>query len=188
MPIVAYGHPTLKKKGEDIDKDFPGLAELIDNMFDSMYHSNGVGLAAPQINKSIRLFVIDASPYEEHDPLCKDFKRVFINAKIIRQEGEPWEFEEGCLSVPGINEYVKREPVIYMSYYDNQWNYHEEERFEGMPARIIQHEYDHIEGIVFVERLPQIRKMLLKRKLNDITNGKVDPGYKMIFPRKRPKK
>jgi len=188
MPIVAYGHPTLKKKGEDIDKDFPGLAELIDDMFDSMYHSNGVGLAAPQINKSIRLFVIDASPYEEHDPLCKDFKRVFINAKIIRQEGEPWEFEEGCLSVPGINEYVKREPVIYMSYYDNQWNYHEEERFEGMPARIIQHEYDHIEGIVFVERLPQIRKMLLKRKLNDITNGKVDPGYKMIFPRKRPKK
>ncbi len=188
MPIVAYGHPTLKKKGEDIDKDFPGLAELIEDMFDSMYHSNGVGLAAPQINKSIRLFVIDASPYEEHDPLCKDFKRVFINARIVRQEGEPWEFEEGCLSVPGINEYVKREPVIYMSYYDSEWNYHEEERFEGMPARIIQHEYDHIEGVVFVERLPQIRKMLLKRKLNDITNGKVDPGYKMIFPRKRPKK
>ncbi len=188
MPIVAYGHPTLKKKGEDIDKNFPGLAELIDDMFDSMYHSNGVGLAAPQINKSIRLFVIDASPYEEHDPLCKDFKRVFINARIVRQEGEPWEFEEGCLSVPGINEYVKREPVIYMSSYDSEWNYHKEERFEGMPARIIQHEYDHIEGIVFVERLPQLRKMLLKRKLNDITNGKVDPGYKMIFPRKRPKK
>ena len=188
MPIVAYGHPTLKKKGEEIERDFPGLDELIEDMFESMYHSNGVGLAAPQINKSIRLFVIDASPYEEHDTLCKDFKRVFINAQIIRQEGEPWEFEEGCLSVPGINEYVRREPVIYMSYYDRDWNFHEEERFEGMPARIIQHEYDHIEGVVFVERLPQIRKMLLKRKLNDITNGKVEPGYKMIFPRKRGKR
>jgi len=188
MPIVAYGHPTLKKKGEEISQDYPGLDKLIEDMYESMYYSNGVGLAAPQINKSIRLFVIDASPYEEQDPLCKDFKKVFINAQIVREEGEPWEFEEGCLSVPGINEYVRRKPVIYMSYYDEEWNFHEEERFEAMPARIIQHEYDHIEGIVFVERLPQIKKMLLKRKLNDITNGKVKCDYKMIFPRKRPKK
>jgi len=188
LPITAYGHPVLKKRGEEITKDYPELDKLIEDMYESMYHSNGVGLAAPQINKSIRLFVIDASPYEDHDPACKDFKRVFINAKIVREEGEPWEFEEGCLSVPGINEYVKRQPVIYISYYDENWNYHEEERYDAMPARIIQHEYDHTEGIVFVERLPQIRKMLLKRKLADITNGKVSPGYKMIFPKKRPKR
>lgn len=188
LPITAYGHPVLKKKGEEITKDYPELDKLIEDMYESMYHSNGVGLAAPQVNKSIRLFVIDASPYEDHDPACKDFKRVFINAKIVREEGEPWEFEEGCLSVPGINEYVKRQPVIYISYYDENWNFHEEERFDAMPARIIQHEYDHTEGIVFVERLPQIKKMLLKRKLADITNGKVSPGYKMIFPKKRPKR
>ena len=113
-----------------------------------MYHSNGVGLAAPQINKSIRLFVIDASPYEDHDPACKDFKRVFINARIVREEGEPWEFEEGCLSVPGINEYVKRQPVIYISYYDENWNFHNEE-YDGMFARIIQHEVDHLDGKLF---------------------------------------
>jgi len=188
LPITAYGHPILKKKGEEISKDYPNLDKLIDDMFDSMHQSNGVGLAAPQINKSIRLFVIDATPYEDYDSNCKNFKRVFINAKILREEGEVWDFEEGCLSVPGINEYVSRKSVIYISYYDQDWNFHKEERFDDMLARIIQHEYDHTEGILFVERLPQIIKILLKRKLSDITNGKINPGYKMIFPKKRYKK
>jgi peptide deformylase len=188
LPITAYGHPTLKKKGEEISKDYPNLDKLIDDMFETMYQSNGVGLAAHQINKAIRLFVVDASPYGEQDVSCNEFKKVFINAIITNEEGKEWEFEEGCLSVPGINEYVKRKPVIYISYYDDEWKYHENERYEGIIARIIQHEYDHTEGVVFIERLPNIRKVLLKRKLNDITSGKIKPSYKMIFPRKKNKR
>ena len=188
LPITAYGHPTLKKKGEEISRDYPDLEKLIEDMYETMYHSKGVGLAAHQVNKPIRLFVVDATPYEEEDTACKDFKKVFINAYITREEGEEWEFEEGCLSVPGINEYVKRKPVIYISYYDENWNYHENEKYEGIIARIIQHEYDHTEGIVFIERLPNIRKVLLRRKLNDISTGKINTGYKMIFPRKKNRK
>jgi len=188
LPITAYGHPTLKKKGEEITKDYPELEKLISDMFETMYHSNGVGLAAQQVNKAIRLFVIDATPYAEQDKSCENFKKVFINARITKEEGKEWEFEEGCLSVPNINEYVKRKPVIYISYYDEDWNYHENEKYDGIKARIIQHEYDHTEGIVFIERLPNIRKVLLKRKLNDISTGKINPGYKMIFPRKKVRK
>jgi len=139
LPITAYGHPTLKKKGEIIDKDFPGLEQLIADMFKTMYESNGVGLAAQQVNRTIRLFLVDASPFAEEHPEAKDFKRVFINAHIDREEGEAWEFEEGCLSVPGINEYVSRMPVVYMSYYDENFNFHKSERFEGIPARIMHH-------------------------------------------------
>ncbi len=185
LPITAYGHPTLRKKGAEIDKDYPGLEKLIEDMFQSMYESNGVGLAAQQVNRAIRLFLVDATPFAEEYPEAKDFKRVFINAQVIREEGEPWEFEEGCLSVPGINEFVSRKPVIYMDYYDKDFNFHEEERFEGIQARIMQHEYDHTEGILFVDRLPSFKKLLLKRKLSDISMGKHKATYKMIYPKKR---
>ncbi len=188
LPVTAYGHPTLKKKGKTIDKDYPGLQKLIEDMFETMYHSNGVGLAAQQINRDIKLFVVDASPFKSEHPEAEGYKKVFINAEIIKEEGEEWEFEEGCLSLPGINEYVKRKPVIYINYYDEDFRFHENERIDGIRARIIQHEYDHTQGILFVERLPQIKRMLLRGKLNDISAGKVDPGYKMIFPRKRVKR
>ncbi len=187
LPITAYGHPTLKKKGEDIDKNYSGLEKLIADMFESMHESNGVGLAAQQVNRAIRLFLVDATPFEEEHPEAKDFKRVFINAQITGEEGEEWEFEEGCLSVPGINEYVSRKPVIYMSYYDESFNFHKREKFEGIPARIIQHEYDHTEGILFVDRLPNFKKLLLKRKLGDISIGKHKTTYKMIYPRRKRK-
>ena len=185
LPITAYGHPALKKKGEDIDKNYPGLEKLIADMFETMHESNGVGLAAQQVNRTIRLFLVDATPFEEEHPEAKDFKRVFINAQITGEEGEEWEFEEGWLSVPGINEYVSRKPVIYMSYYDENFNFHKSEKFEGIRARIMQHEYDHTEGILFVDRLPNFKKLLLKRKLSDISVGRHKATYKMIYPKKR---
>jgi peptide deformylase len=184
LAITAYGHPILKKVGEEIEKDYPELDKLIDDMFETMYNSRGVGLAAHQINRAIRLFVIDASPYGEEYEEAKDFKKVFINAKITSFEGEEWEMEEGCLSVPGINEFVKRHTTIKITYQDQDFVSHEEE-FSGMLSRIIQHEYDHTQGIVFVERLPQLKKMLLKRKLKDISNGISPAEYKMIYPRKK---
>jgi peptide deformylase len=187
LPITAYGHPTLKVKGEEIKPDYPDLDKLIEEMFETMYEAKGVGLAAQQINKALMLFVIDATPYEEEHPELKDFKKVFINAKILSEEGEEWDFEEGCLSVPGINEYIRRKPVVYMSYYDENFNYHENERFEGLIARIIQHEYDHNNGIVFIERLPHFKKALLRGKLKDISTGKADAPYPMILPRPKRK-
>lgn len=188
LPITAYGHPTLKKVGEDITKDYEGLDTLIENMFETMYFSKGVGLAAPQINRSIRLFVIDPSPFKEDFPEVEEKKRVFINAQITKREGDDTEFDEGCLSVPGITEAVKRKPVIYMSYYDENFKYHEDERIDGILSRIIQHEYDHIDGKLFIERLPNLKRMLLKGKLRDISNGNVDIVYKMILPRKKGRK
>lgn len=188
LPITAYGHPVLKKKGEKIDKDYPELFTLIADMFETMYNSKGVGLAAQQINRAIRLFIIDASPYEEEYPEVKDFKKVFINAEIVDEEGDLIEMEEGCLSVPEIREFVRRPDTVFLSYFDEEFNFHEAERFEGLLARIIQHEFDHTDGVVFVERLPQLKKVLLKRRLNDITTGKIDPGYKMIYPKRKGKK
>lgn len=188
LPIAAYGHPVLKKKGEKIDQDYPELNKLILDMFETMYNSKGVGLAAQQINRAIRLFVIDASPYEEEYPEIKDFKKVFINAEIVDEQGELVEMEEGCLSVPEIREYVRRPDTVYLNYYDENFKFYEAERFDGLIARIIQHEFDHTDGVLFVEKLPQIKKVLLKRKLNDISTGKIDPGYKMIFPKKKGKK
>jgi len=184
LPITAYGHPTLKKVGVEIDKDYPGLEQLIEEMYETMYNSKGVGLAAQQINKAIRLFVIDASLYGEEHEEAVDFKKIFINAKITSFEGDEWEMEEGCLSVPGINEFVKRKSIIKISYQDENFEKHEE-TYDGIISRIIQHEYDHTEGTVFVERLPQIKKMLLKRRLNDISSGKSPADYKMIYPRKK---
>lgn len=184
LPITAYGHPTLKKVGVDIDKDYPGLEQLIEDMFETMYHTRGVGLAAHQINRAIRLFVIDATPYGEDYPEAVDFKKVFINAKITSFEGDDWEMEEGCLSVPGINEFVKRKTVVKITYYDENFEKHEEV-YDGIAARIIQHEYDHIDGKVFIERLPHLKKILLKRKLHDISIGISPAEYKMILPRKK---
>jgi len=181
MPILAYGHPNLRKVAEDIDVNYPNLDKFLENMYETMYQSSGVGLAAPQVNKSIRLFVIDASPFAEEVPELADFKRVFFNAQIIEEEGKEWAFSEGCLSVPKINEDVQRKPKIKMTYYDQDWNYHEDE-FDGIAARIIQHEYDHLEGILFVDRLTALRKTMLKGKLNDIAKGKVKVDYRMIFP------
>lgn len=184
LPIVAYGHPTLRKIAQDIDKDYPELSTLIENMWETMYRTRGVGLAAPQVNKSIRLFVIDATPYGEDDAETKDFKKIFINGQIIQEEGEEWAFNEGCLSLPNIREDVMRKPNITIRYLDENFEEHTE-KFSGIIARIIQHEYDHLEGKVFVDRINNLRKMLLKRKLTDITKGIVDIDYRMIFPQKR---
>lgn len=181
LPIVAYGHPTLKKKADDIDKDYPELEQLINDMWETMYEASGVGLAAPQVNKSIRLFIIDASPYGEDHPVTKDFKKVFINAHIIEETGEDWTMGEGCLSLPGMNEDVSRKPELTIEYVDELFQFHRE-TYDGILARIIQHEYDHIDGILYVDRLTPFKKMLLKGKLRDISEGKVDVDYKMTFP------
>jgi len=188
LPITAYGHKTLKIVGEEIDKDYENLDLLIQNMFETMYYSKGVGLAAHQVNKAIRLFITDPTPFAEDNPELVLEKKVFINAYITKREGEITEFEEGCLSVPGIHETVKRPSLIHISYYDENFNYIEDEVFEGMMARIIQHEYDHIEGKVFVEHIPNFKKLLLKSKLRDISTGKADVDYKMILPNKKKRK
>mgnify|MGYP006304373027 CR=1 FL=1 len=184
LPITAYGHPILRKKAEPIDENYPDLQELIDNMFETMYASSGVGLAAPQINLSIRLIVIDASPFAEDAPETKGFKKVLINPEIIEENGNEWPFNEGCLSIPDIREEVIRKPRIRAQYYDENFTFHDEV-FEGIPARIIQHEYDHLEGVLFVDRISSMRKMLLKRKLQDISKGNIEVDYKMIFPKKK---
>jgi len=180
LPIVAYGDPVLRRKGDEISKDYPALQELIQNMFETMYHAQGVGLAAPQIGKSIRLFVVDASPFEEEEPDAKDFVQVFINPEILSSTGEKWKFNEGCLSIPGVREDVERKPNITIRYYDEAFDYFEED-FTGIIARIIQHEYDHIEGKLFVDHLSPLKKTLIKGKLYDISKGRVDAAYKMKF-------
>ncbi len=186
-PIVAYGHPNLRKIAVDIDKDYPNLDKFIESMYESMYESNGVGLAAPQVNRSIRLFVVDATPFSDEIPEPIEFKRVFINAKIIERTGDDWAFQEGCLSVPGINEEVMRPAKIRIQYYDENWEFHDE-YFDDIPARIIQHEYDHLEGILFVDRLSPLRKTILKGKLMDIAKGKTKVSYRMIYPKLKNKR
>ena len=180
-PIVVYGHPVLRKVSEDIDENYPNLKQLINDMFDTLYMSEGVGLAAPQIGKSIRLFVIDATGMAEDDPTMKDFKKVFINAQITERFGEKEMYQEGCLSVPNLSEDVLRETSIRMEYYDENWKFHDE-TFGGMQARIIQHEYDHLDGILYVDRLSQLRKRLLKSKLTAIMKGDFESRYKVILP------
>lgn len=183
LPIVAYGDQVLKKKAVDIDEDYPELETLINNMFDTMYEANGVGLAAPQIGKSIRLFIVDASPFEDKEPDLKYFVQVFINPIIVEESGEEWSFNEGCLSIPTVREDVMRKPKVLLRYYDENFEYYEEE-FEGLAARIIQHEYDHIEGKLFTDRLSSFKRTLLKGKLNDISKGNVEVDYRMKFPKK----
>lgn len=182
LPIVAYGDPVLKKETEEIDQDYPFLQDLIDNMFETMYNAEGVGLAAPQIGKSIRLFVVDASPFEEEEPKLKDFKKVFINPIILEEEGKVWNFNEGCLSIPGIREDVSRQPKITIEYYDRDFNL-VEETYDGLAARVIQHEYDHIEGILFTDLINPLKRRLLKSKLNNISKGNVRVSYRMKFPK-----
>lgn len=190
LPIVAYGDPVLKKEAVEISKDYPDLNELIENMFETMYAAQGVGLAAPQIGKSIRLFVVDGSPFaeqdedEEPDPMAEGmegFKKVFINPIIEEEEGEEWGFHEGCLSIPKIREEVFRKEVVHISYYDENWNLREE-RFDGYKARIIQHEYDHIDGILFTDHLSPLKRRLLTKKLQNISKGIISVSYKMKFP------
>ncbi|MCL4140108.1 UNVERIFIED_CONTAM: hypothetical protein GTU68_048990, partial [Idotea baltica] len=179
LPIVAYGDPVLKKVCEPIDQDYPELEKLIENMFETMYESSGVGLAAPQIGREIRLFIVDASPFAE-----ESFKHVFINAEILEESGKAWDFEEGCLSIPDIRENVSREPEVVMAYQDENFEHHER-TFTGLAARVVQHEYDHIEGILFTDHIGSFRRRVLKGKLQDITNGNISPRYKMRFPKKK---
>jgi peptide deformylase len=183
LPIIAYGDPVLKKKAEPITKDYQNLKELITNMFETMYKSSGVGLAAPQIGLSIRLFIVDGSPFDD-DEEVKNFKQIFINPTITHQEGEKWAFNEGCLSIPGIREDVNRHPTLKITYLDENFELHEN-TFRGVSARIIQHEYDHLEGILFTDYLNALKKRLLKNKFMDISKGRVDVDYKMKFPIKK---
>lgn len=180
-PIVAYGLPVLRKVAQPIEKDYDGLQQLINDMFETMYKSDGMGLAAPQIGLSIRLFIVDTSALAEEDESMKDFKRVFINPVMYDEDGLEWSFNEGCLSLPGIREDVKRKTSFKLKYYDENWVYHDD-LFDGLQARVLQHEYDHLEGIVFTDRLSILRKRLLKNKLMNISKGNVDVKYKMIFP------
>ena len=184
LPVVAYGHPVLKKVAEEIDQDYPGLQQLIADMFETMYYTEGVGLAAPQINKSIRLFVIDAEPFVETYPEAKGFKKVFINPEIVDHSEETWTFREGCLSLPDMNEDVVRPTRVTVNYLDENFVEHEEE-FDGICARVFQHEFDHLEGKVYVDRVAPMRKMMLKNKLRNISEGNVYVDYKMIFLAKR---
>lgn len=186
LPIIAYGDPVLKQIGVEIDKNYPKLKELIENMFDTMYNASGVGLAAPQVGISIRLFIIDASPFAEdgENEELKDFVRVFINAKIMEETGEEWSFNEGCLSIPGVREDVSRKPKLKLQYYDEKFKFHEE-YFEGLSARIIQHEYDHIDGKLFTDRINPLRRRMIKNKLTNISMGIAKADYKMKFPSKK---
>ena len=181
LPIVAYGDPVLRKVCTEIDKNYPDLQQLISNMFETMYAASGVGLAAPQVNLPIRLFIVDTGEDENGNP---GYKKVFINAKIIEETGEPWAFNEGCLSIPDIREDVYRKPNIRITYYDENWAFHEEE-VTGMPARVIQHEYDHIEGKLFTDTLGLLRKRMLKSKFDAISKGNVRTDYKMRFPQQK---
>jgi peptide deformylase len=181
LPVLAYGHPALRKVAKEIDASFPELKNFIENMFDTMYQSDGVGLAAPQVNHSIRVITIDASAFAETHPETTGFKKVFINPKIYLEEGEEWSFNEGCLSFPGLRQDILRKPVIRIRWFDEDFQPHDEQ-FDGIVARVLQHEYDHLEGILFVDRMNALKRMVIKGRLTDISKGKVDTFYKMIFP------
>jgi peptide deformylase len=192
LPIVVYGDPVLRRSAEDIPKDYPALTQLIQDMFDTMYSAKGVGLAAPQIGKSLRLFIVDTGPFAESDDDDEDddeftpeqkkelkaFKKIFINARMISEEGEEWKFNEGCLSIPRIREDVVRNKHIEIDYLDEHFKPHRE-KFTGVIARVIQHEYDHIEGKLFTDRISPFKRKMLSGKLNDISNGKISPDYKI---------
>lgn len=188
LPIVAYGDPVLKKKAKDIPEDYPNLKELIENMWETMYGAYGVGLAAPQVGLPIRIFMIDTSPFAEDEDLSEEekkelatLKKVFINAKILEETGDEWAFNEGCLSIPEVREDVFRKPEIKIEYFDEDFNQHTEV-FKGLAARVIQHEYDHIEGVLFTDKLSSLKKRLIKGKLSNISKGKIQVDYRMKFP------
>ncbi len=178
LSVYKYGQPVLRKVAEEIDQDYPELQTLIDNMFQTMNYAEGIGLAAPQIGRAIRLFIIDLAPFKEEKPEIADFKKVFINAEILETSQETVEYNEGCLSIPGINENVERPETITIKYQDLDFNEHTE-TYSGFQARVIQHEYDHIEGILFTDKVKPLRRQLLKRKLTNIVKGKVQCKYKL---------
>lgn len=186
LPIIAYGSPVLRKKTQEIEKDYPKLKTLLENMWETLYASNGVGLAAPQIAIAVRLFIVDSKQMfeqmseEEKEEYEGDegVKTVFINAEIIERDGEPWAFEEGCLSIPTIREDVNRPESVTIHYFDENFNEHTD-TFTGLSARVIQHEYDHIEGKLFIDYLKPLKKRLIKKKLDKISKGKVSVGYKL---------
>ncbi len=185
LPIYGYGQPVLKKVASDIPQGYPGLEALIEAMWNTMKNARGVGLAAPQIGKSIRLFLVDSTPlYEEEDEQGEGLRKVFINARMVEESGEAWVYEEGCLSIPQVTGDVERLSRIRIRYLDEHFQPHEE-TYEGMEARIIQHEYDHIEGRLFTELLKPVKKRLIKRKLENIRKGKVSVDYPMRFALKK---
>jgi len=181
-PIVVFGDPVLRRKATEIEQDSVDVKKLSEEMFETMDAANGIGLAAPQIGKSLRVFVVDGTPLEEEELM--DFKKVFVNPKMLDENGQEWPFEEGCLSIPEIREEVFRSQKIRISFLDENWEPHEEE-FEGMKARIIQHEYDHLEGILFTDYLTNFKKRVLKGKLANISKGKVKTDYKISYPIKK---
>jgi peptide deformylase len=182
LPIYGYGQPVLKRVGAELKEDHPNLSTLIEDMWETMYNARGVGLAAPQVGLSLRLFVVDTVQIEKEEDVHKGIgiKRVFINAQKLDEDGQPWKYEEGCLSIPEIHGEVERPARIRLRYQDEAFVWHEEV-FEGMNARVIQHEYDHIDGVLFVEKLKPIKRRLIQRKLDAIRSGKVEAGYKMRF-------
>jgi peptide deformylase len=191
LPIVGYGDPVLRKVADFISSDYSNLKETLANMYDTMYNACGVGLAAPQVGLSIRLFVVDTSAFGEDDELekeeqlkLKNFKRTFINAKMIKEEGEIWGFNEGCLSIPDVREDVFRNERITLEYCDEDFVV-KTEVFDGLIARVIQHEYDHIEGILFTDLISSLKKQLIKKKLQNIMDGKARPDYRMKFCNKK---
>ena len=194
LPIIAYGDPVLKQKAKDITQEYPKLKELIVNMYETMYGAYGVGLAAPQIGLPIRMFIVDASPFaddevleEEERNYLKDFKHTFINPVIIEESGDEWAFNEGCLSIPDVREDVFRQPNIKVEYLDEDFNKQTLE-LDGLAARVFQHEYDHIEGILFTDKLSALKKRLIKSKLLNISKGKINVDYRMRFPNQKKKR
>lgn len=181
LPILSYGNPLLKQEAEEIDPDYPKLQQLIANMFETMYNAEGVGLAAPQIGHGIRLFVVDGSKMDES---LEGFKRVFINPEIIEFNGQSWDYEEGCLSIPHVKASVNRPDQILINYLNENFE-EQEEWLSGFSGRVVQHEYDHIDGILFTDHLSPLKKRMLKKKLDKVTKGDVDVGYRMKFPTKK---
>jgi peptide deformylase len=191
IPIYGYGEPVLRQVGEEISSDYPNLSAIIDNMYDTMYNAFGVGLAAPQVGLPIRLFIIDTEPFSDSNDLTKDeqlqlknFKKTFINAKMILEDGKEWGFNEGCLSIPDVREDVYRNERITIEYCDENFN-KKTEVFDGLIARVIQHEYDHIEGVLFTDKISMLKKTLIKKKLQNIMDGKAFPDYRMKFANKK---
>lgn len=191
LPIIGYGDPVLRQVGEEISAEFPNLQDIIANMYDTMYNAYGVGLAAPQIGLAIRLFIIDTEPFSDSEDLSKEeqeqlkgYKQTFINAKMLVEEGEEWSFNEGCLSIPDVREDVYRNEKITIEYYDENFN-KKTEVFDGLIARVIQHEYDHIEGILFTDKIATLKRTLIKKKLQNIMDGKARPDYRMKFCNKK---
>lgn len=190
LPIVAYGNPILRKVCDDITPEFPGLEKLIADMWETLYNSNGVGIAAPQINKGIRLFLVDTvqivEAFDDEDkrkyPSEKPIKQIFINAHKVEDTGKEWAYNEGCLSIPRVREDITRADTVRLKYLDEHF-VEQEGVFDGITARVIQHEYDHIDGKLFIDHISPLKKRLIKKKLDDISKGKVSVDYKMLFPR-----